>query len=232
MSIKPSTFLEACLIASTLVIASAGCGTTGAKIGAVCSSDSDCGGKRYCDKTVPGGQCTLACDDDGDCGEGNLCGVAAICVKGCAQNGDCRQGFVCTGAAAGGRYCLPSAEADASVAADAGVADAAGDGPRPDLAHQPIGTACKTDTDCGGKFHCDTRTPGGQCTRNCDDDGDCGAGGFCGGAACVAAWGDCATNPRLCVKWCARADDCRNGYQCSGVSAAGSATDGGTYCQP
>ncbi len=53
--------------------------------------------------------------------------------------------------------------------------------------------------------------PGGYCSSDCDPDGACGPGGYCADGSFIGL-------PRMCVKSCTSASDCRSaeGYICSG----------------
>jgi hypothetical protein len=46
-------------------------------------------------------------------------------------------------------------------------------------ARQGLGGACGGDTDCQVGLFCVGDDPGGQCTKSCSGDGQCGAGNIC-----------------------------------------------------
>jgi hypothetical protein len=73
---------------------------------------------------------------------------------------------------------------------------------------EAIGGACDDFTDCAGSFDClqDNNIPGGYCSRQCDTDNDCGAGGAC------IRFDD---GEQLCAKTCLFQNDCREGYGCN-----------------
>src|SRR5689334_13687399 len=47
------------------------------------------------------------------------------------------------------------------------------------VAKNPIGASCSADSDCSSGLRCITDDPGGQCTKTCATDGDCGVGAVC-----------------------------------------------------
>ena len=89
----------------------AGCG---AEIGDECTSNTQCGTGRICDRTSEGGYCTIA-----EC-EGNSCPANSVCVEFeneesycmalCDTSGDCRSGYVCDDQTGPAPYCRERGE--------------------------------------------------------------------------------------------------------------------------
>lgn len=79
------------------------------KIGDSCSSNSDCGANRICDRSQPGGYCTTS-----PC-ERNVCPTEAICIvfentesycmKRCSSDSDCRRDYECVKGFGDGPFC-------------------------------------------------------------------------------------------------------------------------------
>jgi hypothetical protein len=85
-------------------------------------------------------------------------------------------------------------------------ADASDAGPR------PMYSPCTSRTQCGTGTICTTIAegyPGGMCTRSCTTDADCGTTGIC--------WGFAGGGMR-CIPTCDTVGDCREGYQCLGIT--------------
>ncbi len=81
-----------------------------------------------------------------------------------------------------------------------------------DAAARPIYSPCTTRTQCGSGTICTSIAegyPGGMCTKSCTRDSDCGTTGLC--------WGFAGGGMR-CIPRCETAPDCRDGYQCLGIS--------------
>jgi hypothetical protein len=91
-----------------------GLGATGAcapRLGDGCSSSQDCSvnGDRYCDRSQPGGYCTIVDCSPGSCGDEGYCvrfrpGQQRLsrdfCMAKCGDTGDCgRDRYVCRSAA-------------------------------------------------------------------------------------------------------------------------------------
>jgi hypothetical protein len=79
------------------------------EIGDKCSTALDCSaqGSRLCDRTQPGGYCTLAGCDNGTCPSEAVCVkfrpaeerlAVTYCMYKCSDSGDCRDGYHCTSA--------------------------------------------------------------------------------------------------------------------------------------
>jgi hypothetical protein len=97
------------LLASVLpLLASVGCAP---KIGNICSNALDCSaqGSRLCDRTQPGGYCTIAMCEEGTCPAEAVCVkfrpqqerlALTYCMRKCSDNSDCRhsEGYRCTAA--------------------------------------------------------------------------------------------------------------------------------------
>jgi hypothetical protein len=82
------------------------------KIGRDCSNSLDCSaqGSRLCDRTQPGGYCTITGCEEGTCPDEAVCVkfrpgqerlAVTYCMATCSVNGDCRdgEGYRCTSAA-------------------------------------------------------------------------------------------------------------------------------------
>jgi hypothetical protein len=95
------------LLAATLIF-SVACGP---QLGDSCKTATDCSiqGNRICDKSQPGGYCTIANCDKGGCGDGEGVCVrfrpdeprlsVSYCMKECSDSSDCRDAFGCRTAA-------------------------------------------------------------------------------------------------------------------------------------
>jgi len=71
----------------------------GPSIGDECSNDSQCPAGSYCDKTMPGGFCTISPCREGECPDESVCvkfsNNETYCMPSCGSDGDCRDGYVC-----------------------------------------------------------------------------------------------------------------------------------------
>lgn len=165
------------------------------RLGAACTSASDCGKETGCYTAhpllgdLPGGYCVreewgLDCSDEG---VGDLNDV--LILKRCASDDDCRvaEGYGCD---AGTRACLPVERPGCRV---------------------PLGQACTSDSDCG-EGRClnrsgDAALPGGYCV------------GTIGFAGCVI--GDGVSQnvgaTALLFQGCRTDSECREGYACRGA---------------
>jgi hypothetical protein len=77
------------------------------ELGDSCKNATDCSiqGTRTCDKSQPGGYCTIANCDKGGCGSGGVCVrfrpdeprvSSSYCMRSCSSTGDCdRDDYVC-----------------------------------------------------------------------------------------------------------------------------------------
>ncbi len=76
------------------------------EIGDECSSSVDCSvnGDRICDRSQPGGYCTVAACEEGTCPEDSVCVEfrfeperlsSSWCMAPCEEDGDCRGGYDC-----------------------------------------------------------------------------------------------------------------------------------------
>jgi hypothetical protein len=97
-----------CLWLCALLIAAAGCSP---KIGNACGNALNCSaqGSRLCDRTQPGGYCTIAMCEEGTCPPEAVCVkfrpqaeryAVTYCMRKCSKTGDCRssEGYQCTSA--------------------------------------------------------------------------------------------------------------------------------------
>lgn len=68
-------------------------------VGDDCAADSDCGTGLVCERSLPGGYCTVedclidGCPDEGVCIEFDT--FTSFCMDPCQGAGDCREGYVC-----------------------------------------------------------------------------------------------------------------------------------------
>jgi hypothetical protein len=178
--------------------------------GQACEFDADCEGGQCAaaaplGTVYPGNYCTGRCFADADCGQGGACLVlsggseAGRCFEHCDADSDCtRDGYRCWPLSPGFNACYP---APASL---------------PD---QIVGSACASDSDCGGipgtcaaslpfgNFfeYKDVAAPGGYCTLPCSLDSLCGTTGQCISAGVTGG---------TCLSRCTTASDCRDGYTC------------------
>ncbi|MBM4370516.1 MAG: hypothetical protein FJ098_02630 [Deltaproteobacteria bacterium] len=69
-------------------------------IGDECTYNRDCPTGTYCDKTLPGGYCTLSPCYPGECPEYSTCiefpeQEKAFCMATCQDDRDCREAYKC-----------------------------------------------------------------------------------------------------------------------------------------
>jgi len=101
---KPSPLIPMLILAAASAV---GCAPA---IGDECETALDCSsqGSRQCDRTQPGGYCTILGCERGTCPEESICVkfrpslervAVTYCMATCEQDGDCRddEGYVCTG---------------------------------------------------------------------------------------------------------------------------------------
>src|SRR5688572_10723360 len=86
-------------------------GACAPRLGDGCSASNDCSvnGDRYCDRSQPGGYCTIVDCSPGSCGDEGYCVrfnpdeqrlSRDFCMAKCSDNGDCdRDRYVCRGSA-------------------------------------------------------------------------------------------------------------------------------------
>jgi hypothetical protein len=179
------------------------------ELGDACVVDADCAGGS-CDRTVPGGYCTLPCENSAQCGAGGVCDSAAegglgVCFKGCTSQRDCRSREF---------QCFRFTERQGVCSFD--VTRVAPGAPN-------VGAPCRATVECaapgGLEPFCvpevaangrQTGHTGGLCVAlGCTDDQACGDG-----ATCVTT----ASSP-FCAQRCEQSADCREGYSC--VAEAG-----------
>jgi hypothetical protein len=69
------------------------------KIGDECSTNIDCGVGRICDRSQPGGYCTIPDCDTGSCPADSVCirfsNGQSFCMLACGGNSDCRKEYTC-----------------------------------------------------------------------------------------------------------------------------------------
>lgn len=74
-------------------------GACGAIVGDDCDNDGDCGAGLVCERSLPGGYCTVrdcvinGCPDEGICIPFDE--YTSYCMAPCESAGDCRDGYVC-----------------------------------------------------------------------------------------------------------------------------------------
>jgi hypothetical protein len=78
-------------------------------VGDDCSSALDCDPGQVCDRSLPGGYCTITpCEADG-CPSEAACvdypPFASYCMLRCGGDGDCRDDYVCVENLEGIKYC-------------------------------------------------------------------------------------------------------------------------------
>jgi hypothetical protein len=104
---KPSPLIPMLILAT---VSAVGCAPA---IGDECETALDCSsqGSRQCDRTQPGGYCTIGGCERGTCPEESVCVkfrpsleriAVTYCMATCEQNDDCRddEGYTCTSQAA------------------------------------------------------------------------------------------------------------------------------------
>jgi hypothetical protein len=198
-------------------------------IGQACSRDGDCKSGQCATflaqigalgNPAPGGYCTARCLAQSDCEAGSVCtGMFAAspghCSAACKAAFDCRAGYACT-------PLIPL-----SIAVDGGtVTGTCQPIPMADrLADGVVGSACMTNSDCGGgscvltEPITGTTYPGGYCSGRCTTDADCGARGLCTPSA-LGGIGSCSLR-------CDTDADCsRDGYRCRAPGGVGRCSPG------
>lgn len=71
-----------------------------------------------------------------------------------------------------------------------------------------VGGPCREDVDCAAGLRCDKDDPGGECTKACASDAECGPQGACNAE-------------KECLQACKAPEDCkRAGYTCITSGAA------------
>lgn len=74
-----------------------------------------------------------------------------------------------------------------------------------------IGDTCSVNGDCGDERVCRADFPGGYCTQGCTSEGDTAS---CpSDSICTAQF-----RSLVCMTRCKEHSDCREGYQCNGVT--------------
>lgn len=84
-------------VALTVTLCLAACAP---EIGDDCSINQDCGAGRVCDRSQPGGYCSIpSCESTAACPDGSVCiafdNGETWCMLHCEGNDDCRDGYVC-----------------------------------------------------------------------------------------------------------------------------------------
>jgi len=98
-----------------------------------------------------------------------------------------------------------------------------------DGAETLIGATCESAADCDIEGVCIVDGPGGMCSQRCADPGQAGAcplGSYCDRKPLTTDTDERA-EMMLCLPACKSQDDCRDGYECTGVSGGP-----GKVCQP
>lgn len=87
------------LIVLLFIAAVAGATACASVVGDDCGTDSDCGTGLVCERSMPGGYCTIegclldGCPDEGVCIEFDE--FTSFCMDPCNGGGDCRDGYTC-----------------------------------------------------------------------------------------------------------------------------------------
>lgn len=88
--------MKGILVCSIVVALFCGCAS---KIGDGCSTNNDCGVNRICDRSQPGGYCTISPCELNACPKESVCisfdTTESFCMTRCAADGDCRSGYEC-----------------------------------------------------------------------------------------------------------------------------------------
>lgn len=68
-------------------------------VGDACETSADCGRSLACERSMPGGYCTLKnCEDQG-CPDEGVCirfsSDVSWCMQPCSSNSECRDGYTC-----------------------------------------------------------------------------------------------------------------------------------------
>ncbi|RMG10901.1 MAG: hypothetical protein D6729_18845, partial [Deltaproteobacteria bacterium] len=169
----------------------------GREIGAPCEDPASCLTGDCVTQSVggaPGGFCTQSCDAGTPCPAGSTCVVSGPstgrCLPRCTTDVECRSGYACVGGA-----CQPY-----------------GSGPG------NVGDPCASVADCAGGER--AQCVDGQCTRGCEQSGECPPGTACKGGRCVIA--------------CSSDAECRPGEVCdttTGECVGGGKGAAGSPCQ-
>ena len=92
------------LLAGLLLLA--GCAK---EIGDDCSSALDCESGQICDRSLPGGYCTVAPCEPDTCPAEAVCvdypPFLSYCMKSCSRDDDCRSDYICVRSIQDIRYC-------------------------------------------------------------------------------------------------------------------------------
>jgi len=68
-------------------------------VGDACDVSSDCGRSMFCERSFPGGYCTLENCDNKNCPADGVCirfdEDVSWCMQPCDVSGDCRDGYAC-----------------------------------------------------------------------------------------------------------------------------------------
>jgi hypothetical protein len=119
------------LLIAVVSVGLGGAGACAPRLGDGCTSSQDCSvnGDRYCDRSQPGGYCTIADCSPGSCGDEGYCVrfnpdeqrlSRDFCMAKCGNDGDCdRDRYVCRSA----KQLNKAHEADPSVDKVAEVID-------------------------------------------------------------------------------------------------------------
>ncbi len=166
-------------------------------LGDACVVNEDCNA-GFCDRSLPGGYCSMPCEGDASCPEEGVC-FEGFCQKPCVSFRACRDSTqTCYFIDDTAGFCSfdyeqvpssPNIGAPCTAALECSV---------------PEGLApyCLPEFSLSGT---ETGTPGGMCfALGCNDDASCGVG-----AKCVEQG-----NTRFCALGCASDSECRDGFQC------------------
>lgn len=89
-------FVSVSLLLFGLCTVGTGCSKA---IGDDCGTNADCPTGSYCDKTMPGGMCTIANCRPDDCPDDSVCiefpNQERYCMARCGSDGDCRSDYQC-----------------------------------------------------------------------------------------------------------------------------------------
>jgi len=104
------------IVRTGIVAALLALGACGAEIGDSCDTNVDCSPEdrtRICDRSLPGGYCTIEGCDEGTCPEDSLCvrffpvnGLVRTCESGCAPDEVCLSDGLCALRLRERRYCM------------------------------------------------------------------------------------------------------------------------------
>lgn len=85
--------------AVSIAFAAAVASGCGAVVGDACDSDTDCGSGLFCERTFPGGYCTISDCDERRCPEEGVCvqfdEATSYCMFACGGGDDCRDDYQC-----------------------------------------------------------------------------------------------------------------------------------------